>query len=132
MEKIDFVVTWLDSNDPEWQKQYAHFKPNAKGDTGKGRYREMNTFHYWFRSVEEYTPWVNKIFIVTNGKFPDWINKNNPRLVLVKHEDYIPQEFLPTFNSCTIELHKKKKKRHDNKLSYYTRLLFQGRASLRL
>ena len=32
MEIIDFVVTWLDSNDPEWQKQYEYYKPNSKGD----------------------------------------------------------------------------------------------------
>ena len=103
--KIDFVVTWLDSNDPEWQKQYAYYKHGAKGDKGKGRFREMNIFRYWFRAVERYAPWVNKVFLVTNGKFPDWINPDNPKLVLVKHEDYIPEEYLPTFNSCTIELH---------------------------
>lgn len=104
MEKIDFVVTWLDSADPEWQKQYKLYK-NAKGDKGKGRFREMNTFQYWFRAVEKYAPWVHKVYLITNGKFPDWINKDNPKLVLVKHEDYIPKECLPTFNSCTIELH---------------------------
>ncbi len=104
MEKIDFVITWLDSSDPEWQKQYELYK-DVKGDKGKGRFREMNIFQYWFRSVERYTPWVNKVFLITNGKFPDWINKDNPKLVLVKHEDYIPNEYLPTFNSCTIELH---------------------------
>lgn len=105
MEKIDFVVTWLDSNDPEWQKQYELYKTGSKGDKGKARYREMNIFHYWFRAVEKYAPWVNKVYLVTNGKFPNWINKDNPKLVLVKHDDYIPKEFLPTFNSCTIELH---------------------------
>lgn len=105
MEKIDFVVTWLDSADPQWQEQYAFYKTGAKGDKNKARYREMNIFNYWFRAVEKYAPWVNKVYLITNGKFPDWINKDNPKLVLVKHEDYIPKEFLPTFNSCTIELH---------------------------
>lgn len=105
MEKIDFVVTWLDSNDPEWQKQYEFYKLNAKGDKSKARFREMNVFRYWFRAVEKYAPWVNKVFLITNGKFPDWINKENPKLVLVKHEDYMPAECLPTFNSCAIELH---------------------------
>ena len=105
MEKIDFVVTWLDSSDPEWQKQYEYYKTGAKGDKGKARYREMNIFQYWFRAVERYAPWVNKVYLVTNGKFPDWINEDNPKLVLVKHEDYIPKECLPTFNSCAIELH---------------------------
>lgn len=105
MEKIDFVVTWLDSSDSEWQRLYMEYSKNTKGDKGKGRFREMNIFQYWFRSVEKYVPWVNKIYLITNGKFPDWINKDNPKLVLVKHEDYIPKEYLPTFNSCTIELH---------------------------
>ena len=102
--KIDFVVTWLDSSDPVWQSQYELYK-DSKGDKEKGRFRDMNTFQYWFRAVEMYAPWVNKVFLITNGKFPDWININNPKLVLIKHEDYIPLEFLPTFNSCTIELH---------------------------
>jgi len=102
---IDFVVTWLDSNDFEWKKEYEFYKVNDKGDKSKARFRDMNFFQYWFRAVEKYAPWVNKVFLITNGKFPDWINKNNPKLVLVKHEDYIPKEFLPTFNSITIELH---------------------------
>ena len=74
MEMIDFVVTWLDSTDPEWQKEYAHYSPNSKGDISLARFRDMKIFHYWFRAVETYAPWVNKIFLVTNGKFPDWIN----------------------------------------------------------
>ncbi len=105
MEKIDFVVTWLDSTDPEWQKQYEFYKPNSKGDKSKARFRDMNIFPYWFRAVELYAPWVNKVYLITNGKFPDWINPNNPKLVLVKHEDYMPKELLPTFNSCAIELY---------------------------
>ena len=24
--KIDFVVTWLDSTDPKWQKQYEYYR----------------------------------------------------------------------------------------------------------
>lgn len=104
MGKIDFVVTWLDSNDPEWQKQYEYYKHSSKGDNSKARFRSMSIFKYWFRAVEENAPWVNKVFLVTNGTFPSWINPNNPKLVLVKHEDYMPKELLPTFSSCAIEL----------------------------
>ena len=104
MEKIDFVVTWLDSTDPIWQQKFDSYRPYTKGDKSNARFRNMNIFKYWFRAVEIYAPWVNKIFLITNGKFPDWINKNNPKLVLVKHDDFIPKEHLPTFNSCTIEL----------------------------
>lgn len=101
---IDFVVTWLDSSDPEWQKEFARYKKETTGNTDSARFRNLDIFKYWFRAVETYAPWVNKVFLVTNGTFPKWINPNNPKLVLVKHSDYIPDEYLPTFNSRTIEL----------------------------
>lgn len=109
-KKIDFVVTWLDSTDPAWQTEYVKYKKESTkmADTSAARYREWDLFRYWFRAVENYAPWVNKVFLVTNGKFPDWINEDHPKLVLVKHSDYIPSEFLPTFNSHTIELHMNK------------------------
>ena len=74
--KIDFVVTWLDSNDPEWQKEYIKYKSEytRTAYTFAARYRDWDLFCYWFRAVENYAPWVNKVFLVTNGKFPDWIN----------------------------------------------------------
>ncbi len=103
MEKIDFVVLWVDSNDPEWIASYNHYRPE-KPITDKARFRDWGIFKYWFRCVEKYAPWVNKVFLITNGKFPDWINPNCEKLVLVKHSDYIPEKYLPTFNSKTIEL----------------------------
>ena len=107
--KIDFVVTWLDASDPEWQKQYDKYKGvTANGDTSAARFRDWDLFKFWFRAVEKYAPWVNKVFLITNGTFPKWINRDNPKLVLVKHDEYIPAELLPTFNSCTIELHMNK------------------------
>lgn len=101
---IDFVVTWLDSKDEEWQQQYAYYKEHFSGRMEAARFRNMDIFRYWFRAVEQYAPWVHKVFLVTNGTFPQWINEEHPKLVLVKHSDYIPEEFLPTFNSHTIEL----------------------------
>ncbi len=102
MEKIDFVVTWLDSSDQEWISLYNKYrKVKVEGD--KARFRNWDLFKYWFRSVEKYAPWVNKIYLVTNGKFPDWINRNHPKLVLIKHTDYIPEKYLPTFNIRTIQ-----------------------------
>lgn len=59
------------------------------------------------------------MFLITNGKFPDWINDKCEKLVLVKHSDYIPQEFLPTFNSCTIELHMNKIPRLSEHFVYF-------------
>lgn len=100
---IDFVVTWLDANDPQWVASYQKYR-GFEHVEDKGRFRNWDTFRYWFRSVEKYAPWVNKIYLVTNGKTPDWINANHPKLVMVNHTDFIPHKFLPTFNSCAIEL----------------------------
>ena len=100
---IDFVVLWVDSNDPKWQEDYAQYSPKAKFGKDKARFRDHDTFRYWFRAVDTYAPWVHKVFLVTNGKFPNWINQDCPKLELVEHADYIPQEYLPTFNSGVIE-----------------------------
>ena len=103
---IDFVVTWLDSSDPFWQEEFKKYKNEVNtGDQSSARFRDWGIFKYWFRAVEKYAPWVNKVYLITNGKFPDWINEHCEKLVLVKHSDYIPKEFLPTFNSRTIEFY---------------------------
>lgn len=99
--KIDFVVPWVDGSDPEWQKEYSKFsgKPIAAE-----RYRDWGVFKYWFRSVEKYAPWVNKVHLITCGQVPEWLNTEHPKLNLVFHKDYIPHEWLPTFSSHVIEL----------------------------
>ena len=103
---IDFVVTWLDSSDPKWREEFRKYKGiTTTADLSKARYRDWDYFKYWFRAVEKYAPWVHKVFVITNGKFPDWINPDCDKLVLVKHSDYIPEQFLPTFNSRTIEFY---------------------------
>jgi len=103
MHKIDFVVPWVDSSDPEWIKLYNYYRPD-KPISDRGRFRNWDIFQYWFRAVEQYAPWVNKVYLITNGTFPQWINPECPKLVMVEHKDYIPEKFLPTFCANTIEL----------------------------
>ncbi len=102
---IDFVIIWVDGNDPEWRAVKRQYAPHSSGeDDQEVRYRDWDNLQYWFRAVEKYTPWVRKIHFVTWGHLPAWLNVNHPKLHIVKHEDYIPPEYLPTFNSHTIEL----------------------------
>ena len=104
-EKIDFVIIWVDGNDPEWQKEKRMYdKSNDKGDNTDVRFRSWDNLQYWFRGVEKFAPWVNKIHFVTWGHLPEWLDTTNPKLHIVNHKDYIPEEFLPTFNANTIEL----------------------------
>jgi len=99
---IDFVIPWVDGNDPEWQAEKAKYSPNKNSEAGARRYRDLNLLPYWFRGVEKFAPWVNKIHFITCGHLPEWLNLKHPKLNFVKHTDYIPQEYLPTFNSNTI------------------------------
>lgn len=113
MEKIDFVLPWVDDTDPQWLKRKndtwrnLHLSeeiPGSDEKNGDCRYREMGTLKYWFRAVEKFAPWVNKVFFITCGQRPAWLNIDHPKLVLVHHEDYIPAQYLPTFNVNPIEL----------------------------
>lgn len=102
--KIDFVITWVDGNDSKWLSEKKKFNSNFNNSDTQCRYRDMGTLKYWFRAIEKYTPWVNKIYFITYGHLPDWLNVNNEKLIIVKHKDYIPEEYLPTYNSNAIEL----------------------------
>ena len=106
MKKIDFVVTWVDSNDSEWQKDFNAYLPqdHSLNDIRVERYRNWENLRYWFRGVEKFAPWVNKIHLISCGQIPDWLNLNAPKLHFVKHSDYISAEYLPTFSARPIAL----------------------------
>lgn len=103
--KIDFVVMWVDGSDPEWLKEKQKYDKTvtSNSDASIYRYRDWDLLQYWFRGVEKYAPWVNKIYFVTWGHIPKWLNTNNPKLVVVKHSEFIPEKYLPTFSANSIE-----------------------------
>lgn len=108
---IDFVITWVDMNDPEWQAEYNKYsqnKENTKNGVSKARFRDNGLLKYWFRGVEQFAPWVRKIHFVSSSQLPEWLDISNPKINVVHHKDFIPAEFLPTYNSVVIEryLHK--------------------------
>lgn len=102
--KIDFVITWVDGSDENWLKEKALYNPDKNADVRKNRYRNWENLKYWFRGVEKFAPWINKVFFVTWGHLPEWLNVNNEKLQIVNHNDYIPKKYLPTFSSRTIDL----------------------------
>lgn len=76
--------------------------PNSANNSA--RFRDYDTFKYWFRGIEANAPWVNRIFLVTYGHLPKWLNRDHPKLTVVRHSDFIPDTYLPTFSSDTIAL----------------------------
>ena len=107
MNKIDFVVIWVDGGDPIWQTKKAEYSKSV--DTSKKSmnsvkaYRDWGTFKYWFRGVEKFAPWVNKVYLVTDQQKPSWLNIASEKLVLVDHSDILRKDYLPVFSANPIE-----------------------------
>ena len=120
-DKIDFVITWVDGNDPDWRKVRDHYAALEHKDVDNSivRYRDWETLKYWFRGVEKFAPWVNNIFFVTYGHLPSWLDTSHPKLKVVKHEDFIPAKYLPTFNSNVIEFYLHKIKGLSDRFVYF-------------
>lgn len=102
---IDIVIPWVDGTDREWRAKKETYSLGTCEDGGEERYRDWELLAYWFRGIERFAPWVRKIFFVTDGQLPEWLNTGHPKLYIVKHKDFIPEQFLPTFNANVIELH---------------------------
>ena len=107
-KNIDIVMIWVDGADPEWRKEKNKYQAQELGisnvDASEGRYKDWDNLRYWFRGVEKFAPWVHKVYFVTCGHVPEWLNLDCEKLVHVKHSDYIPEKYLPTFSSHPIEL----------------------------
>ncbi|MBQ0838067.1 Stealth CR1 domain-containing protein [Lactiplantibacillus pentosus] len=105
---IDFVVTWVNSNDVVWQQKKAKYEigenESRKNDEiAENRYRDFGLFKYWFRSIEQNASWVHKIYIVTDHQVPDFLNLDNSKIEIIDHSEIIDKQFLPTFDSNTID-----------------------------
>lgn len=73
-------------------------------DASSNRFADNEELKYSLRSVEKYAPWIRKIFIVTNGQIPSWLDLDHPRISIVTHKEiYANKSHLPTFSSPSIE-----------------------------
>lgn len=110
---IDIVVTYLDDNS-QWRKKFNYWKSIETGNGtnnennrqafGEERLRDWGTFKYWFRGIEKNCSWINKIFLVVQdeSQVPQWLNRDNPKLRIVYHNEFIPNDLLPVFNVVPI------------------------------
>ncbi len=101
---IDFVIPWVDGDDPAWQACRDAYLSTSDEAALEFRFRDWGLLKYWFRGIEKFSPWVNKVHFITWGHTPEWLNKDCPKLNIVRHEDFIPNQWLPTFSSHPIEL----------------------------
>ena len=107
---VDLVYLWVDGSDKEWlAKKELYLKNSGKilGNeaVAECRAKDNDELKISLRCVEKYMPWINKIFIVTDNQIPKWLDTTNPKIQVVFHKDFMPEEILPTFNSASIEMY---------------------------
>lgn len=102
---VDIVILWVNGGDPAWLAQKRQYLPPQEADSDSvNRYRDWGLLPYWFRAIEKFAPWVRTVHFVTWGHVPEFLNLNAPKLHVVRHDEFIPAEYLPTFSSHTIEM----------------------------
>lgn len=101
---VDFVFPYVNPADNTWQKQFSYCK-GTNFTVADVRYRDFSLLKYIFRSIEKYANWINRVVVLVayRSQIPSFL-KESGRLVFVEHKDFIPADYLPTFNSNTIEM----------------------------
>ncbi len=98
---MDVVITYVDGLDPLWRKDY---EAALDVPAMTKRFRDWGTLRYLLRGIETHMPFIDNVYLVVarDSQVPDWANRDELKVVL--HQDIIPSEHLPTFNSTTIEM----------------------------
>lgn len=131
---VDAVYTWVNGSDPHFQTRMIYYRarhlvqripdhPSAApldallsdgrmsreqsaGVIQRSRYREFDQLKYSLRSLFRFAPWIRRIWLITNGQIPTWLDLEHPRLRVVTHTELFPDpDHLPVFSSPAIEAH---------------------------
>lgn len=105
---IDVCIPYVDNTDKVWLKIYNDFcvKNNLREkiiDIHTDRYEDIGLINYQLKLINKHMPWVKNIYLLLMNKEQE--PKDLPSNVkIVYHGAFIPQQYLPTFNSTTIEM----------------------------
>lgn len=112
---VDAVVTWVDGSDSAHIKKRNHYLGETRNEVLREaamptRFNSSGEINYCLRSLLQFAPWLRRIYIVTDGQTPPILKtfENTPyakRFQVVDHRDIFKgfEQYLPTFNSLTIE-----------------------------
>ena len=105
-EKIPFdvVVPYVNPNDEKWINLYDEYKKEGSETYKDKRFRNTSFLKYVLKSIIDNLPHHRHIYLVVQSKsqVPDWITDKS--IKVITHSQFIPNEFLPTFNCNTIEM----------------------------
>ena len=100
----DIIIYWVDGGDPEWTAKRERYATTDPDHRNPSRFRDWELLKYLFRGIDKFAPWAGNVFFVSDGQIPEWLDTAAPRLKIIDHKDYIPEEYLPVFSANPIEL----------------------------
>lgn len=99
---IDYVFPYVDCTDPAWQVMAKPLWPQGKWQPE--RFRDFGWLKYLLRALDENLPWLHSVAMLVDfdSQVPTWVDRSAVRVVTL--DKFVPAEYLPTFNSNTIEM----------------------------
>ena len=112
---MDILIPFVESDDDAWLEVFCkakHFNIRTERSRSvmfkpfRRRYSSHGLFKYWWRALERNYKSLTKVhlLLMQRSQFPSYLNKNDPRIVVHYHDEFIPDSCRPCFNSSTIEL----------------------------
>jgi hypothetical protein len=103
--EIDAVYLWVDGSDPKWLERKREFSGESESHgTSSSRFTSRNELYFSIATLRRNAPWINRIWLVTDGQTPV-LGELKDMVTIVDHREFIPAEYLPTFNSHVITSH---------------------------
>ncbi len=111
---VDAVITWVDGTDQAFAQKLTDYLSahhiDRRGAAAPTRFNSCGEIDYCLRSLFHFAPWIRTIHVVTYGQTPSFLSTlrgtvYEDKIKLVDHRDIFKgfEQYLPTFNSLTIE-----------------------------
>lgn len=99
---MDAVIAYVNGCEKVWRTEYnkyCFFIPSKYN-----WFYDWGTLRYVLRGISRYMPFIKNVFLIVSNieQVPDYVDQTKVKIVL--HKDFIPEQFLPTFQANTIEL----------------------------
>lgn len=114
MQSFDIVIAWVNGNDIELKRKRQKYlaEKYASNAAKETRFADNNEIYFNIASILKYVPFCRTIFVVTDQQVPEFLDEFSTqglcaadKIRIVDHREIFSghEEFLPTFNSLSIE-----------------------------
>lgn len=105
--EIDLVVPFVKNTDKKWEGEFVRsalkYNPKRVASLHTERFEDIGLINYNLKLIRKNMPWVRKVFLLLSGEGQEPADLPSD-IQVVYHKDFIPFQYLPTFNSTTIEM----------------------------